>query len=230
MENKKDELFSLLDELKRTRTTNSSKKVIKKINKLVKPILRQFCEIQIKHKTCLYDDLCDMASVKSLLNTDSGEVEWYQYEPDVDALAIDFYYVCFSESFHETLYIPIIAFENMELLEERVIFKKSLNLSKNIKNNALKLECDVDTWNEDDDGIEYLKTYDVLYLDPIDDKYKIVQAWPAYSEDKNFIPHTVWTLCDSDVVLANARIAFKIKHYEKDKQKENHTSGLYQSN
>ena len=78
MENKKDELFSLLDELKRTRTANGSKKVIKKINKLVKPILRQFCEIQIKHKTCLYDDLCDMASVKSLLNTDSGEVEWYQ--------------------------------------------------------------------------------------------------------------------------------------------------------
>ena len=30
MENKKDELFSLLDELKRTRTTNGRKKVIKK--------------------------------------------------------------------------------------------------------------------------------------------------------------------------------------------------------
>ena len=217
MENKKDELFSLLDELKRTRTTNGRKKVIKKIDKLVKPIVRQFCEIQIKHNTCFDDDLCDIASVKSLLNTDSGEIKWYQYEPHAHALAIDFCYTCFSESFHETLYIPITAFENMELVEEHVILKKTINLSKDIKNDALKLECDVNAWNEDDDGVVYLKTYDVLYLDPIDDKYKIVQAWPSYSEDNNIIPHTTWTLCNSDVVLANTRIAFKIKHYEKDK-------------
>ena len=90
-------------------------------------------------------------------------------------------------------------------------------MSKDIKNDALKLECNVNAWNEDDDGVVYLKTYDVLYLDPIDDKYKIVQAWPSYSEDNNIIPHTTWTLCNSDIVLANTRIAFKIRHYEKDK-------------
>lgn len=51
--------------------------------------------------------------------------------------------------------------------------------------------------------MQWYKTHDILYFDNKDNKYKIVQAWPSYSNNGDVI----WTDCtDDETILVNENI------------------------
>lgn len=69
------------------------------------------------------------------------------------------------------------------------------------------LESNISKHNNGTTEIQWYKTHDVLYLDPKDNKYKIIQAWPAYSDNGDIM----WTECsDDETILVNENIVFKI--------------------
>ena len=88
--------------------------------------------------------------------------------------------------------------------------------TNNIYTTAYQLERKVQAFNKETPYTDWYKTYDVLYLDPIDNRFKMVQAWPAFSASG-----TVWTKSNSDVILDNDNIYLTLKHYEEQKEDEN---------
>lgn len=211
--NIKDEVFALLKRLDKTRTENGAKKVIKKINPLVLPILKRFYELELLYDSNFFNtEPLDRSVIKSFLKNTSGTVKDYFYNEELNALEVDVHDVCWGEEQTETHYLPLIALEDMDTIEQTLKFNQSKKLHSLINHKSFLLQADINTWNGEKNTIEYYKLYDVLYLDPGDDKYKIVQAWPAYSEKG----HIIWTMNDDNTtILANTRIGLKIKHYEK---------------
>jgi hypothetical protein len=88
--------------------------------------------------------------------------------------------------------------------------------TNSIYTTAYQLERKVQAFNKEDSYTDWYKTYDVLYLDPIDNRFKIIQAWPAVSEKG-----IVWTKTNSDVILNSDNIYLTFKHYEEQKENEN---------
>lgn len=88
--------------------------------------------------------------------------------------------------------------------------------TNSIYTTAYQLERKIQSFNGEDVLTDWYKTYDVLYLDPIDNKFKIIQAWPAFSASG-----TVWTKTNSDVILNSDNIYLTFKHYEEQKENEN---------
>jgi hypothetical protein len=94
--------------------------------------------------------------------------------------------------------------------------------TNNIYTTAFQLERKIQSFNGEDGLTDWYQTYDVLYLDPIDNKFKIVQAWPSFSETG-----TIWTKIEKDIdtpdtiILNDNNIYLTLKHYEMQEKDEN---------